>query len=59
MGERAPRGVLYLIVCAAPPAAHVQDLVKLAQADGWEVAVTATPEATPTRCASLPALGSG
>jgi Flavoprotein len=45
MGERAPRGVLYVIVCAAPPAAHVQDLVKLAQADGWEVAVTATPEA--------------
>jgi hypothetical protein len=45
MGERAPRGVLYVIVCAAPPAAHVQDLVKLAQADGWEVAVTATPDA--------------
>jgi phosphopantothenoylcysteine synthetase/decarboxylase len=45
MGERAPRGMLYVIVCAAPPAAHVQDLVKLAQADGWEVAVTATPDA--------------
>ena len=45
MGEQAPRGTLYVVVCAAPPAAHVQDLVKLAQAAGWEVAVTATPEA--------------
>jgi Flavoprotein len=45
MGERAPRGMLYVIVCAAPPATQVQDLVKLAQAAGWEVAVTATPEA--------------
>ena len=45
MGERAPRGMLHVIVCAAPPAAQVQDLVKLAQAAGWEVAVTATPEA--------------
>src|SRR5512132_4664665 len=45
MGAQAPRGTLYVVVCAAPPAAHVQDLVKLAQAAGWEVAVTATPEA--------------
>jgi phosphopantothenoylcysteine synthetase/decarboxylase len=45
MGKPTPRGVLYVIVCAAPPAAEVQDLVKLAQAAGWEVAVTATPEA--------------
>ena len=43
MGEQAPRGTLYVVVCAAPPAAHVQDLVKLAQAAGWEVAVTAPP----------------
>ncbi len=34
-----------MVVCAAPPAAEVQDLVKLAQAASWEVAVTATPEA--------------
>src|SRR5919106_295512 len=47
MGEQAPRGTLYVVVCAAPPAAHVQDLVKLAQAAGWEVAVTATPFAPP------------
>jgi phosphopantothenoylcysteine synthetase/decarboxylase len=45
MGKPAPRGMLYVVVCAAPPAAEVQDLVKLAQAAGWEVAVTATPDA--------------
>jgi phosphopantothenoylcysteine synthetase/decarboxylase len=45
VGQLVPRGMLYVIVCAAPPAAEVQDLVKLAQAAGWEVAVTATPEA--------------
>ena len=53
MGEQAPRGTLYVVVCAAPPAAHVQDLVKLAQAAGWEVAVTATPEALAFIDASL------
>jgi phosphopantothenoylcysteine synthetase/decarboxylase len=37
--------MLYIVVCAAPPAAELQDLVKLAQAAGWEVAVTATPDA--------------
>jgi len=45
MGKPASRGMLYIVVCAAPPAAEVQDLVKLAQAAGWEVAVTATPDA--------------
>ena len=45
MSRPAPRGMLYVVVCAAPPAAEVQDLVKLAQAAGWEVAVTATPDA--------------
>jgi phosphopantothenoylcysteine synthetase/decarboxylase len=44
-GRAGARGTLYVVVCAAPPAAQVQDLVKLAQAAGWEVAVTATPEA--------------
>jgi phosphopantothenoylcysteine synthetase/decarboxylase len=39
------RRMLYLIVCAAPPAAEVQDLVKLAHGAGWEIAVTATPDA--------------
>jgi len=48
MTERHPntRGVLYLIVCAAPPAQHIQDFVKLAQASHWDVCVIATPFAT-------------
>jgi phosphopantothenoylcysteine synthetase/decarboxylase len=45
MAKPTPRGMLYVVVCADPPAAEVQNLVKLAQAGGWEVAVTATPEA--------------
>jgi Flavoprotein/Phage integrase family len=45
MGKPAPRGMLYVVVCAAPPAAELQGLVKLAQAAGWKVAVTATPDA--------------
>jgi phosphopantothenoylcysteine synthetase/decarboxylase len=39
------RGVLYLIVCAAPPARDALILVELAQAAGWEVCVIATPSA--------------
>jgi hypothetical protein len=39
----ARRGVLYVVVCAAPTAAGVGDLVSLAQADGWLVRVIATP----------------
>lgn len=34
-----------MVVCAAPPASEVHELVKLAQAAGWEVCVIATPEA--------------
>jgi phosphopantothenoylcysteine synthetase/decarboxylase len=37
--------VLYLIVCAAPPARDADRLVQLAQADGWDVCVIATPSA--------------
>jgi phosphopantothenoylcysteine decarboxylase len=39
------RRVLYVVVCAAPPASDAHELVKLAQAAGWEVCVIATPEA--------------
>jgi phosphopantothenoylcysteine synthetase/decarboxylase len=39
------RGVLYLVVCAAPRARRVDELVDLLQADGWEVCVIATPQA--------------
>lgn len=38
--------VLYLIICAAPPAQRMQDFVVLAQAAGWDVCVIATPQAT-------------
>jgi phosphopantothenoylcysteine synthetase/decarboxylase len=37
------RGVLYVIVCGAPPARDAGRLVELAQAKGWEVCVIATP----------------
>ena len=47
MIERHPntRGVLYLVVCAAPPAQQVQEFVILAQAAPWDVCVIATPQA--------------
>ncbi len=35
--------VLYVIACAAPPARDVHVLVRLAQAEGWDVCVLATP----------------
>jgi phosphopantothenoylcysteine decarboxylase len=40
----APR-VLYLIVCAAPPAQQTPEVVPPLQAAGWEVCVIATPQA--------------
>jgi phosphopantothenoylcysteine decarboxylase len=40
------RKVLHIIVCAAPPASQIHELVTLAQAHGWETCVIATPEAT-------------
>jgi len=39
---RAP-GVLYVVVCAAPAAAHAAEFVALAQDAGWLVRVIATP----------------
>jgi phosphopantothenoylcysteine synthetase/decarboxylase len=39
------RGVLYVVVCAAPAASDVDDLVSRAQADDWVVRVIATPMA--------------
>jgi phosphopantothenoylcysteine synthetase/decarboxylase len=35
--------VLYLIVCAAPPAADAAEAVRLAQARGWDTCVVTTP----------------
>jgi hypothetical protein len=37
--------VLYIVTCAAPPAMDVQVLVDLAQQDGWDVCLIATPRA--------------
>ena len=37
--------VLYLIVCAAPPAQQTADVVPISQAEGWDVCVIATPQA--------------
>jgi phosphopantothenoylcysteine synthetase/decarboxylase len=42
----SPTGdVLYLIACAAPPAAHLAPVITTAQDDGWDVCVVATPPA--------------
>ncbi|MBF9127480.1 flavoprotein [Plantactinospora sp. S1510] len=41
--ERQP--VLYLVVCAAPPALQVDELATLLMADGWTVCVITTPTA--------------
>lgn len=38
--------ILYLIVCAAPPAQQTADAVPLLQAAGWEVCVITTPQAS-------------
>ena len=37
--------VLYIVTCAAPPAMDVQVLIDLAQQDGWDVCLIATPRA--------------
>ena len=41
-----PVPVLYLMVCAAPPAQQTQEVVPLLQAAGWDVCVIATPQAS-------------
>ena len=37
--------VLYIVTCAAPPALDVHVLIDLAQQDGWDVCLIATPRA--------------
>ncbi|HVB73561.1 MAG TPA: flavoprotein [Ktedonobacteraceae bacterium] len=46
--------VLYLIICAAPPAQQTPDVVSSLQANRWDVCVIATPQAS--RWIDLPAL---
>jgi len=48
------RGVLYVIVCAAPPAQQTPAVVLSLQANGWNVCVIATSQAA--RWMDLPAL---
>lgn len=38
--------VLYLIICAAPPAQRMHHFIPVLQAAGWDVCVIATPQAT-------------
>ena len=47
--------VLYVIACAAPPAADVAELVRLAQRRGWDTCVLTTPSAR--RFTDVAALG--
>lgn len=54
MIRRGAGRVLYSIVCGAPLAGDVGQLVRLAQADGWRVCVIATPFAR--RFLDVPAL---
>lgn len=46
-GSARDRGVLYVLVCAAPRARGVAELVTRAQAAGWTTCVMATPSALP------------
>jgi phosphopantothenoylcysteine synthetase/decarboxylase len=41
--EASDNRVLYVIVCGAGPASHVGRLVNLAQEQGWDVQIIATP----------------
>lgn len=53
------RPVLYLIACAAGPAQHVDDGVRMAQAAGWDTCLILSPTAARwwgTRLAELEAL---
>jgi phosphopantothenoylcysteine decarboxylase len=46
MSEAIQQPVLYLIVCAAPPAQQIHEFIPLLQAAGWDVCVIATPQST-------------
>jgi len=43
----APGVLVYIVVCAASPAARVGEFVELGQRRGWELAVVASPDALP------------
>ena len=45
MDNKLSKRVLYLIVCAAPPAQQVHEFIPSLQLAGWNVCVIATPQA--------------
>ncbi|MGH3849900.1 MAG: flavoprotein, partial [Pseudonocardiaceae bacterium] len=45
MREDQPNPLLYLVVCAAPPARHIDELVELLHHAGWRICVIPTPRA--------------
>jgi len=46
MDKTRNTGVLYLVICAAPPAQHMHHFIPVLQAAEWDVCVIATPQAT-------------
>ncbi len=46
MDELSNKQVLYLIICAAPPAQQMHKFIPVLQSTGWDVCVIATPHAT-------------
>jgi phosphopantothenoylcysteine synthetase/decarboxylase len=46
MGDLSNKQVLYLIICAAPPAQQMHEFILALQSVGWDVCVIATPQAT-------------
>src|SRR5947209_13864915 len=52
--DQRQQRILYVIVCAAPPAQYIDEFVRRAQKVGWDVCVIATPQAT--RFMDLPRL---
>lgn len=45
MRKNRPGSILYLVVCAAPPAQRIAELVGLLQRAGWNICVIPTPRA--------------
>src|SRR6185437_14024096 len=39
--------VLYLVICAAPPAAQIHEFIPIAQQHQWDVCIIATPNVKP------------
>jgi phosphopantothenoylcysteine synthetase/decarboxylase len=45
MSEEQPKPVLYLVVCAAPPAQRINELIEILHQARWNVCVIPTPHA--------------